>query len=111
MPGPGSRTPFVGRQRELALVLARLDEAASGNGGVVLIGGEPGAGKTRLVQELAERVTTQNRLVLIGRAYDLDLTPPYVAIAEALRGYVQTIPEEGLRSRLGDGAADVALIV
>ena len=40
-------TPLIGRDKEMALLNSRLEEAAEGRGGMVLIGGEPGAGKTR----------------------------------------------------------------
>ena len=45
-------TPFVGRGTELAALTAEPD-AAAGRGGVVLLAGEPGIGKTRLAEELA----------------------------------------------------------
>jgi len=44
---------FVGRQRELAVLRASLDDAMAGSGSVVVVGGEPGVGKTRFVQEFA----------------------------------------------------------
>ncbi|MFP3513715.1 AAA family ATPase, partial [Peribacillus sp. SIMBA_075] len=43
---------FVGREDELASALQRRAEAASGRGGMLLIGGEAGIGKSRLMDEL-----------------------------------------------------------
>src|SRR5437763_15795081 len=51
----GSSPVFVGRAGELARLEAMLDRAAAGHPGVVVIGGEAGVGKTRLVTELIER--------------------------------------------------------
>lgn len=53
--GPGlgvTPIPFVGREQKLAALLALLDEAQEGRGHVCLIGGEPGIGKSRLVDPL-----------------------------------------------------------
>jgi len=61
------RTPFVGRARELARLLERLEAAERGQGGLVLIAGEPGIGKTRLLRELAERARAGGWRVLGGR--------------------------------------------
>jgi class 3 adenylate cyclase/tetratricopeptide (TPR) repeat protein len=49
-------TPFVGREEELALLMRRWRQAASGAGRLVLLGAEPGMGKSRLVHELAKRM-------------------------------------------------------
>jgi predicted ATPase/class 3 adenylate cyclase len=52
-------TPLVGRAEELALLQRRWDQAKAGAGHVVLLSGEPGIGKSRLVQELKEHVITE----------------------------------------------------
>ena len=57
-------TPFVGRAGELAALTADLDAAVGGHGGVVLVAGEPGIGKTRLVEELAARANVRGAVVL-----------------------------------------------
>jgi class 3 adenylate cyclase/tetratricopeptide (TPR) repeat protein len=53
----GTLTPLIGREIELTVLTDRWDRAAEGEGQVVLVGGEPGLGKSRLVRELRERVT------------------------------------------------------
>ena len=63
-PASQSRTVFVGRRQELALLRAALATASAGHGRLVLVTGEPGIGKTRLTEEFvrlagAEGVTTR----------------------------------------------------
>jgi DNA-binding winged helix-turn-helix (wHTH) protein/predicted ATPase len=54
-------TPFFGREEELALLLRQWCKARAGEGQVVLISGEPGIGKSRIVAHLAECITEQER--------------------------------------------------
>src|SRR5262249_19869700 len=93
---PPSRTPFVGRDSELATLAAHLAGAGPGAGRVGLGAGEPGIGKTRLLAELAELARTQGWRVLWGRAYDSDGLPPYLPFLEALRAYVRAVPLDTL---------------
>lgn len=71
--------PFrlVGRERELALVERYVQVMLDGRGGLVLIGGEAGIGKTALVEHLVSRAAGQGVRVLVGACYDLAATPPY----------------------------------
>jgi predicted ATPase len=105
------RAPFVGRGRELDDLLNRLMAAAGGDGGLVLVAGEPGIGKTRLLAELAHAASSRGWAVLNGRAYETEGMPPYLPFVEALRGYLRASPPEALRGQLGQGAAEVALLV
>jgi class 3 adenylate cyclase len=52
-------TPLVGREQELTLLLDRWEQAKEGEGQVVLLAGEPGIGKSRLVQALRDRLTDE----------------------------------------------------
>jgi class 3 adenylate cyclase/predicted ATPase len=56
------RTPFVGRDEELGLLLRRWEQAKEGEGQVVLLVGEPGIGKSRLTQTLHERIVEEPHL-------------------------------------------------
>ena len=49
------RTPFVGRDEERGTLRHMLDDAAGGRGGLAMIGGEPGVGKTRLARSSPAR--------------------------------------------------------
>src|SRR5262245_60699522 len=99
------QTPFTGRTAELARLTHRLDEARGGRGGVVLVMGEPGIGKTRTLEELAERVQAQGTLVLWGRCYEGEAGRPYGPFAEALGEYVRTAEAKALAADFGPGAA------
>jgi hypothetical protein len=63
-------TPFVGREGELAALAADLAGALAGAGGVVLLAGEPGIGKTRLAEELAAQASARGALVPWGRRWE-----------------------------------------
>ena len=83
----GTGRIFVGRDRELERLRTRWKEAAAGGQTLVLLGGEPGIGKTRLAAEFAAAVQADGALVLGGRC-DQDMGVPYQPFVEALRHYV-----------------------
>jgi DNA-binding CsgD family transcriptional regulator/tetratricopeptide (TPR) repeat protein len=93
--------PFVGRERELATLLAQLATVRGGSGGVALVAGEPGIGKTRLLGELAAEASTAGTLVVVGHAYDGEGGLPYGPFVEALRSYVRTADPDVVRRHLG----------
>ena len=76
-PAPAPPEPLAGRAREQALLRERLAAALAGHGGLVLIGGEAGVGKTTLAEALLAEAAAQGALALTGRCYDLAETPPY----------------------------------
>ena len=67
---PTRRTPFVGRQRELLLLVEGLERARAGEGSIVLLAGEPGIGKTRAAEELAAAAVASGTTVLWGRCLE-----------------------------------------
>jgi DNA-binding CsgD family transcriptional regulator/tetratricopeptide (TPR) repeat protein len=102
---------FVGREAELAALSADLDAGATGRGGVVLLAGEPGIGKTRLAEELAARATARGALVLWGRCWEGEGAPAFWPWVQVVRAYVQAVDPAALRHDLGAGAADIAQLV
>jgi DNA-binding CsgD family transcriptional regulator len=77
--------PLVGRRAELALLRAALDRADSGAAGCVLLAGDAGVGKTRLIGELREHAEQRGALVLSGGCIDIaEDSLPYLPFADAL---------------------------
>jgi len=69
--------PFVGRDRELSMLRTHLAAAIAGHGGLMLISGEAGVGKTALAERLTHEATNARVNLLVGHCYDLTEAPPY----------------------------------
>ncbi len=85
MPTP----PLVGRELDLAVALEQLKRVEGGASAALLVRGEAGIGKSRLVDEVAVRAGHTAHPVLVGRADDLDHGIPY-AVFRDLVGRVST---------------------
>ncbi len=105
------RTRFVGREAERAQGRRLLDRALGGQGDVLLIGGEPGVGKTRLAEELLADGRDRGCLVLTGRCYELEGTPPFIPWVEIVQQSARIVPATSLRTALGDAAPEIAKLV
>jgi tetratricopeptide (TPR) repeat protein len=108
--GAGSRA-FVGRDRELAELVAGLEDAAGGQGRLFLIAGEPGIGKTWLAEHLAGLATTRGTRVLWGRCWEGGGAPPFWPWAQLVGALAEGCDDETLAAWLGVGAAQVAQVV
>jgi tetratricopeptide (TPR) repeat protein len=111
MTGQQPRTPFLGREAEIATLTGALDAADGGRGGLALIGGEPGIGKSRLADELAGLARDRGLPVLWGRAWEDAGAPAYWPWIQVLRAYLRQTDPDVARSRLGPGAADIAHVL
>ena len=103
-----NRASFVGRQAESTVLSEALDDALAGHGRIVLLGGEPGIGKSRLAEELASQARARGADVLVGRCWEAGGAPAYWPWTQSLRSYLRTIEPEQLREQAGDGAAELA---
>jgi DNA-binding SARP family transcriptional activator/tetratricopeptide (TPR) repeat protein len=111
VPTPRTTRHFVGRDTELRDLEVALEGALMGRGHVCLIRGEPGIGKSRLADELAERARQVEAQVLWGRCWEAGGAPAYWPWVQSLREYVRRIPAAELREQLGEGGGEVAHLI
>ena len=100
-----SSTTTVGREAEQALLSESLARAAAGAAHAVLLIGDAGIGKTRLLVEMAATAMRRNALVLRGRGTEIEGLPPYLLFLEALRPFIASAAGRALHRRLGRRAA------
>lgn len=109
---PGNPEPLlVGRQREFASLWRQFEAAAEGRAGVVLAAGEPGIGKTRLLEVLAARATRAGATVLRGGASEAEGMPPYLPFVEALGQHIRRASPDELQAQAGPLASVLATIL
>lgn len=104
-----ARDPFLGRQAELELLRGELTEAHGGGSGFVIVTGEAGIGKTRLLDELETIADDDGFLTLRGRGSEFDTERPFGLYADALDAYLASLDPQDLErletDRLGALAA------
>jgi DNA-binding SARP family transcriptional activator len=106
-PLPGG---LVGRNYELRILRRAYDALQKGKGGLVLVSGEPGIGKTRLVEELAGWVTGGGHCVAWGRCEEGDGAPSFWPWVQVIRSLLKATDDEVLRNTVGPTAGEVAQI-
>ena len=94
---------LVGRERELATI----DRALAGRARCVAVSGEPGIGKTRLLDELVARAEAAGWLVLAGRGAALEAMVPFGVIVDALDDHLAALEPRRLGAAGGPGDARV----
>ena len=102
---------FVGRERELAEGQAVLDEMLEAHGRLLLVAGEPGMGKSRLAEELANRARAGGVRAVWGRCWEAGGAPAYWPWLQSLRSLFRDLDGPALRASLGDGATEIAQLI
>jgi DNA-binding CsgD family transcriptional regulator/tetratricopeptide (TPR) repeat protein len=108
---PNPHRFIAGRARELEVFRGAFNRMLTGQLQVVLISGEPGIGKTRCAEALAEVAEDQGALVLWGRCHEEAGAPPYWPWVQILRTYVDASSLDEVRFSLGSAAQDIAAFV
>ncbi|MEA2341456.1 MAG: hypothetical protein QOG11_1533 [Solirubrobacteraceae bacterium] len=103
---------FVGRQDELDVLDDALGRAAAGEPALVLVGGEAGVGKTRLVEELTTRAEAAGARVLVGGCVELGGEGvPFAPVVEVLRTLAADLPPDRLDALLGSARAGLGRLL
>lgn len=94
------RSGFVGRAEEIALLLRTVQSAVAGETGIVIVEGEPGVGKTSLLEEVGAEAERRGVLVVWGVCLEGGGTPSMWPWLNAVGALLQTLPAPERNERL-----------
>jgi predicted ATPase len=109
-PRSGSRA-FVGRDREVAELVAAFEDASAGRGRLFLITGEPGIGKTWLVEHVTALAAAHGIRVYWGHCWEGGGAPPFWPWGQVIGALAEDYDEQTVASWLGPGMGLVAQLV
>ena len=95
---------LVGRSAELTALQECIQQTASGQGGVVLLSGEAGIGKSRLVAELQRAAEALGFQLLDGQCFPTDRSCPYAPLLDLLRTFLAPLSSAQIVTALGSSA-------
>ena len=111
MPGANSSPEFIARTAEIERLGDAFDRAARGQPNVVVVGGEAGVGKTRLISEFGACVLDR-ALVLTGRCFPASGHGlPYAPFADLFRDLERQVPRRRLAAILGPARDEVGILI
>jgi class 3 adenylate cyclase/tetratricopeptide (TPR) repeat protein len=110
-PGLEGRTPFVDRDDERAALRQYVDRANDGNGGLVIIAGNAGVGKTRLVEEVGAEARARGLQFVAARCNETSQRDPYMPLVEVLETVRRRLSPESFRDLIGEHAGEIARLL
>lgn len=108
---PEQRASLFGRDRELVELVALLARAEQGQGSLVFLEGEPGIGKTALVEQFCVQASARGARVLWGRCWEEGGAPAFWPFIQVLRAMLAGCGADTLRSWLDGESADLLSLV
>jgi tetratricopeptide (TPR) repeat protein/transcriptional regulator with XRE-family HTH domain len=113
-PAIGSATdsaPFVGRSNEYGLLIGLIARLTAGTGYTVLIEGEPGIGKSRLMREVARYAESQGVSTLATNCYEIEHAIPYQPVIDLVTRALDRASPGALRNLAPVSLAELAALV
>jgi len=116
MPGPatggaGDATPFVGRSHEYGLLIGLIARLTAGTGYTVLIEGEPGIGKSRLLREVTRYAQAPGLPIHATNCYEIERATPYQSVIGLVTRALDLVSDAALRSLAPVSLAELAALV
>src|SRR5262249_50947336 len=111
--GARARSGVVGRRRGVGIFVALLEQVEDGHGHVVGIMGDPGMGKSRLLDEFRQRLTGRRLTYLRGRCLSYGSATPYLPVLDLLRhhcGMTAVDSPEVMTAKVHRGLQDVGMV-
>ncbi len=102
---------LIGRRAELAALQECIEATARGQGGVVLLSGEAGIGKSRLMAELQRPAEAQGFQLLSGQCFPTDRSCPYAPLLDLLRAFLAPFSSAQIATALGASAHALVLLL
>lgn len=107
----GVAAPFVGRSKEYGLIADCIERLAAGAGTTLLIEGEPGIGKSRLMREAASYAATQDVSVFATNCYEIERAMPYRPVIDLVTRIIDGPSASALRHLAPISLAELAALV
>jgi tetratricopeptide (TPR) repeat protein/DNA-binding XRE family transcriptional regulator len=107
----GDTTPFVGRSNEYGLLIGLIARLTAGAGYTVLIEGEPGIGKSRLLREVARYAHAQDLPTLATNCYEIERAMPYQPVIDLVTRALDRVSAAALRTLAPVSLAELAALV
>src|SRR5688572_11823971 len=86
--------PLVGRSREIETINTVLDDVGGGRGRTLVLHGEGGVGKSRLLQAAESEAARRGWTIAVGRAYPVESGIPYAPFTDAFAPLLSAMPPE-----------------
>jgi tetratricopeptide (TPR) repeat protein/transcriptional regulator with XRE-family HTH domain len=104
-------SPFVGRGNEFGLLIGLLAHLTAGSGHVVLLEGEPGIGKSRLMRELLHYSRARGLCTLATNCYEIERAMPYQPVIDLVTKALELATKETLQKLAPVSLAEIAALV
>jgi tetratricopeptide (TPR) repeat protein len=104
-------SPFVGRGAEFGLLIGLLARLTAGSGHVVLLEGEPGIGKSRLMHELTRYCASRGLCTLATNCYEIERAMPYQPVIDLAGKALGLASREALQKLAPVSLAEIAALV